>query len=385
MPDWSPQRYKYDGEMLGVPSSVLENATRIIQRISETDPRLPVILTLRHFSILTGVPLRYVRALVSREFNPYKTVYLRKHVPGRNRYRIINIPEPDLLDLQTWIVDNILQYTKASRSSFAYHPKSRPVYAANEHCRCKWLVKVDIEDFFHNVSESQIYRIFHDLGYPSLLSFELARIATIADAECGKQVKQAIRWTTISDYNNSIEGVLPQGSPTSPMLSNIAMKDLDHRLYQFSNSKGFVYTRYSDDLIFSTKSNRDYSEVKRFKRTVIGTLIEEGFDYNRQKTVICGPGTRKIVLGMLVDGPRPKLPIEDKDLLRQHLYFLTNPKHGPSKHAQARKTSVSTLYHHVRGKIAWAEQIEPAFGSSCLKSFNKIKWPPFRPAPRARR
>jgi RNA-directed DNA polymerase len=253
------------------------------------------------------------------------------------------------------------------------------------HCKCKWLVKVDIEDFFHNVSESQIYRIFHGLGYPSLLSFELSRIVTIAGPKFGRQNKLETRWTKISDYTNSIEGVLPQGSPTSPMLSNVAMKDIDHRLYDFSNSKGFVYTRYSDDLIFSTKLDKDYSEVRRFKRTVIRNLIEEGFEYNRQKTVVRAPGTRKIVLGMLVDGPRPKLPMEDKDLLRQHLYFLTSPKHGPSKHTQARKTSVSTLYHHVRGKIAWAEQIEPAFGSSCLKSFNKIKWPPFRPAPRARR
>lgn len=385
MPDWSPQRYKYDGETLGVPSLVLENATRIIQRLNETDPRLPVILTLRHFSILTGAPLRYLRALVSREFNPYKTIHLRKHVPGRNRYRIINIPERDLLDLQTWIVDNILQYTKVSRSSFAYHPNSRPVYAANEHCKCKWLVKVDIEDFFHNVTEGQIYRIFHTLGYPSLLSFELSRILTIADPKYGRQNNLETRWTKISDYINSIEGVLPQGAPTSPMLSNVAMRDLDHRLYDFAGFNGFVYTRYSDDLIFSTKVDKAYWEVKHFKRAVIRNLIEEGFDYNRQKTVICGPGTRKIVLGMLVDGPRPKLPAEDKDLLRQHLYFLTSPKHGPSKHAQARKTSVSTLYHYVRGKIAWAEQIEPAFGNSCLKSFNKVKWPPFRPAPRVPR
>ena len=228
-------------------------------------------------------------------------------------------------------------------------------------------------------------RIFHSLGYPSLLSFELSRILTIADAKYGRQNNLETRWTKISDYINSIEGVLPQGAPTSPMLSNVAMRDLDHRLYDFAGFNGFVYTRYSDDLIFSTKVDKAYWEVKHFKRAVIRNLIEEGFDYNRQKTVICGPGTRKIVLGMLVDGPRPKLPAEDKDLLRQHLYFLTSPKHGPSKRAQARKTSVSTLYHYVRGKIAWAEQIEPAFGNSCLKSFNKVKWPPFRPAPRVPR
>jgi RNA-directed DNA polymerase len=290
MPDWSPQRYKYDGETLGVTSLVLENATRIIQRLNETDPSLPVILTLRHFSILTGAPLRYLRAPVSREFNPYKTIHLRKHVPGRNRYRIINVPERALLDLQTWIVCNILQYTKVSRSSFAYHPNSRPVYAANERCKCRWLVKVVIEDFFHNVAEGQIYRIFHSLGYPSLLSFELSRILAIADHKYGRRNNLETRWTKISDYSNAIEGVLPQGAPTSPMLSNVAMRDLDHRLYDFAGVNGFVYTRYSDDLIFSTKVDKAYSDVKHFKRAVIRNLIEEGFDYNSQKDCYLRPG-----------------------------------------------------------------------------------------------
>jgi RNA-directed DNA polymerase len=385
MPDWSPQRYKYEGEKLGVPSSIIENATKVIIRLREVDPRLPVVLTLYHLSILTDTPLSYLRNLVERRDCPYKEVYFRKHVPGRRRFRVINIPETSLLRIQTWIAQNILRHTQQGASSFAYHPLSRPVYAAKAHCGCKWLIKVDIEEFFQNVSEGRVYRIFRDLGYPSLLSFELARLTTVTDYKRNRVHLDELKWTAILSYVSEFEGFLPQGAPTSPMLSNLAMIGLDLRLKALSDLNWFVYTRYSDDLSFSTKLNKTDAIIRQFKRDVVAELLRDGFNYNKQKTVIRGPGSRKIVLGMIVDGPNPRLPNEDKDLLRQHLYFLTNSNHGPAKHAVARKTSISGIYHHVRGKIAWAEQIEPVFGKYCLDKFNSVKWPPIRPSAHHRR
>jgi RNA-directed DNA polymerase len=56
MPDWSPQHYKYEGEKLAVPQLVLENAVAVIRNLQSTDARLSIVLTLRHFSILTGAP-----------------------------------------------------------------------------------------------------------------------------------------------------------------------------------------------------------------------------------------------------------------------------------------------------------------------------------------
>jgi RNA-directed DNA polymerase len=235
------------------------------------------------------------------------------------------------------------------------------------------------------VTEGRIYQIFNALGYPSLLSFEMARITTIADPRWGQKNKSTGRWTAISDYANALEGVLPQGSPTSPMLSNLAMFDLDHRLAEIANEEQFTYTRYSDDLIFSTMNNKTYDQVKNFRHAVTKELLAAGFKYNRQKSVIRGPGARRIVLGAIVNGSEPRLPKEDKDLLRQHLYYLTNPIYGPSKHTLRRKMSISTLYHHVRGKIAWAEQIEPLFGKDCLDKFNSVRWPPIRPSAYHRR
>ena len=283
------------------------------------------------------------------------------------------------MEIQQWIVQNILRYVEPSPSSFAYHPGSSPVLAAEEHCGCVWLLKVDIEDFFHSITERRVSAMFFRLGYPRLLAFELARLTTMS-IECPALARQPTqRWPAIPSYHSHWEGVLPQGAPTSPMLSNLVMRDLDSRLLALSGEHGMRYTRYADDLAFSCRDRRNRANVERFKRFVLAELSREGFRPNLRKTVIRGPGTRRIVLGMLVDGPSPRLPREFKDMLRLHLHFLTSPNFGASRHAERLKTSLSSLYHRVRGLIGWATSVEPAYGAECLASFNAVDWPPVQP------
>lgn len=120
--------------------------------------------------------------------------------------------------------------------------------------------------------------------------------------------------------------------------------------------------------------------MNAFKRDVLECLNTGGFKHNTRKTAVRGPGDRRIVLGMLVDTDKPRLAKAFKDNLRLHLYYLTSPKHGPAAHAASRRTSISNIYHHVRGLISWAKTVEPAYGDSALASFNSVNWPPVRPA-----
>jgi len=346
-----------------------------MERIQLVDPRLPIILTLGHLSAHTASPYGYLRKVVGRKAGRYKRVLFRKKVPGRSQYREIHIPEPSLLGIQQWIAREILSNTAPHPASFAYHPNSQPVYAASRHCGCKWLLKVDIEDFFHSISERMVYDVFVSLGYTNLFSFELARITTMVRQE-NTSDKVSDKWTSIPSYYYPNIGFLPQGAPTSPMLSNLVMKSLDERLDSLSRSRGFKYTRYADDLAFSINKDVPRAEVGSLKKEVNRVLLDEGFNPNRRKSVIRGPGSRRIILGMLVDSDTPRLSREYKDQLRQHLYYLSSGAHGPAKHASVRKMSISTLFHHVRGKIAWAQKVEPMFGAECLVKFESVDWPP---------
>jgi RNA-directed DNA polymerase len=376
MPPLNPQHYRYEGEQLGIAEDVLANAEAIIARIRKVDPRLPVVFTLRHLSALTGVQYYYLRRVVARDPDivPYRHFSLRKKIPGRSRRRLISVPPKSLMIVQRWIVDAILANTTPAAASFAFHRGSRPVFAAQAHCGCDWLLKVDIADFFHSISEGQVFSVFNSLGYPKLLAFELARLTTIEGNAL--RTDPAKRWPVIPYYQYPSEGRLPQGAPTSPMLANLVMRKLDDRLTAMATANDLRYTRYADDLAFSGRKPHTLETMRAFRTSVLAELDTEGFAHNRRKTVIRGPGARRIVLGILVDGVTTRLARDYKDRLQLHLHYLRSSTHGPSVHAINRKISVSTLFHHVRGKIAWAERVEPSFGKVMLAQFNEIRWPP---------
>jgi RNA-directed DNA polymerase len=375
----SLQRYASGARRLGVNAITLENALAALARIKATDSRITPVLTLRHFSVMTGLPYLFLRRTVARRGNAqYRFVYLKKRIPGRSAMRMISIPPPSLISAQRWLVDHVLRYTTVHPASFAFHPESSPVQCAEQHPNTKWLLKVDIEDFFHSVSEGTVTTIFSQLGFPKLLAFEFARLCTIG-LDRGKGKNPAPHKGPIVFYASDYEGCLPQGAPTSPMLANLAMLEVDTLLARLAEEQGMRYSRYADDLAFSANTDRSLAQMRRLQRDVCRILNDFGFRQNLRKTVIRGPGSRRIVLGMLVDGPTPRLQHAYKDMIRSHLHYISSPDHGPAKHALARKTGTSSLYHHVRGLIGWAQQVEPAFGQKALEKFEAATWPPIQP------
>jgi hypothetical protein len=104
------------------------------------------------------------------------------------------------------------------------------------------------------------------------------------------------------------------------------------------------------------------------KRTAINVvrraqsiIAKQGFLLNASKTRIAGPGHRKLVLGILVDGERPKLSREFRRRLEWHIRHCAN---DPSAHAQAKGfESVLGLKNHVEGLLAFARSVDPDYAS----------------------
>ncbi len=374
----SPQRFEAKGQELGIDPVVLKNASNAIQQIAKVNTKLFPLLTLNHLSVVTGLKYGFLRNTVARKTGRYRHFYMKKKVPGRRNVRMISIPEKRLLSCQKWITQNILKFGAVHPSSFAYHPDSNPVFAARVHTSASWLIKVDIQDFFHAISEHRVYGVFRSLGYSKILSFELARLCTMPAERPthSKDPNAKYPSTVVQYYKTSTVGILPQGAPTSPMLSNLIMREIDEALAQLAESSDMRFSRYADDIVFSCDNRRDRKNVNRVKRAILDILNQHGFRPNLRKTVVRAPGERKIVLGMLVDSAKPRLPREYKDLIRLHLHYLMHPDFGPSKHADARKTSIARIYHHVFGTICWARAVEPQFGNDALARFNSIDWPP---------
>jgi RNA-directed DNA polymerase len=386
MTRWPQHSYTNEAHELGIPEEVIRESLRQAYRLQ--DRNLPPILSLKHLCRHTNIPYWKMRAFVARniiikakdegvvhkaDFDPYRTFVIRKKT-GKS-FRRICVPEPDLLKVQKWIDRFILSSLSASSYSYAFDGK-RIIDCAEQHLGCRWLIKIDMRNFFESLTEIQVYKIFKGCGYNGLVSFELARICTKASSYY-KDVP--FKWTnkknySIQAYKYPIVGHLPQGAPTSPKLANLIMKSLDFEIVKSADKYGLTYTRYADDMMFSTDSqtfNRE--DAKKFIHTAYNMLPRYGLRPNPQKIQIIPPGARKTALGLLIDGKRVRLTKEFRSALECHWYFCVK---DPVQHTQKRQfNSLFGLKNYLTGLIAYARQIDSEFVDGLIQKYGNINWP----------
>jgi len=387
MPAWNSQRFLEAGRLAGIEQAILDNAVEIAERTLREPRPGPPILTLGHLAHLTDIDVRYLRELVARDDKDrYREFTIRKKpVAGqKNRLRFIAVPEPKLMALQRWIARSILAPAPVHPASVAYAPDSQIVKAARRHVQAQWLIKVDVRDFFESITEIDVYRVFLKRGYQPLTALELARICTRLrdDQRSPRYVApeqrrpRAMNVTKALPYLRKVIGYLPQGAPTSPMLANLAISELDVDVQRIADSYGVRYTRYADDLVFSTTA-KDFGRQRcsRLIGEIYHALAKRGLSPNTAKTLVAPPGARKVVLGLLVDGRHPALPRNFRSNLRMHMHFITLQGAGPSAHAESRGfSSVEGLRQHLLGLIAFAGQVDQGFANDCRSSMASASW-----------
>ncbi|MEL1262860.1 reverse transcriptase family protein [Pseudoxanthomonas putridarboris] len=361
-----------------MPTQIEDAIRKTTQILQARTPKAAVVLTLGHLAHLTDVPYPFLRGVVTRdkELDPYKVFALRREHRGHgDRKRHICVPTPLLLRAQRWIHHNILIHASAHPSSKAYGKDCSISGAAAPHCQASWLIKLDITNFFDSILEPAVYSAFLDLGYQPLVAFEMARICTrLRPTGNVRRLKKGQHFA-IPTYGNERFGHLPQGAPTSPILANLAARDLDGAMSEIAQREGLRYTRYADDMTLSFHG-REFSRQRAM--SVIGGCYEAmlpfGLYPNRTKTRVIPPGARKLVLGLLVDGEQPRLTREFRDRMRMHLHFLE--RLGPAQHAQARGfDSVVGLQNHLFGLAAFAIGVDPVWGKKVRRRLRGIDWP----------
>lgn len=375
---WSSHHYKTKGLELGRTNVLLENGIEQTEAVFEMDEQLPSVLTLNHLSVRTSVSLEQLRRYIDRsDTDSYKKFSIAKRSGGR---RFIKVPAPPLHYVQRWIHEHILEPIPAHKASFAFIRKKSIRDCAAQHCGAKWLIKLDIVNFFETVSEIQVFEAINSLGYQPLISFELARLCTIASPNHSPRrllenwrVKK--KYKAITEYDQLLLGYLPQGAPSSPLLSNLVMRECDNKISIIAKKYKLKFTRYSDDITLSTRSSKFTRKIaKEVVKEVSQILSKQGYLPHFKKTKIIPTGAKKLVLGLNVDGSMPLLQKEYKDRIRQHLYYLK--KLGPVNHVLARGfDSIWGFKAHLRGMIDYANMIEPSYAKDRLDEFKAIDWP----------
>lgn len=207
--------------------------------------------------------------------------YTTFSIPKKNgEYRLITAPEPYLKYVQS-LINILLQivfYDKIHYSTNGFIIHRGIVRNAIPHVGKRYLLSVDIKDFFPSIQFRRIKTVL------SLSPFYLT----------GTKEKLAFLIANLCTY----QGVLPQGAPTSPILSNIVTQKLDRRITKICCERKIKYSRYADDLSFS--SNQNIFD-KDFLNEITEIVIEEGFLINDNKTRVRCSGERQEVTGLVVN------------------------------------------------------------------------------------
>lgn len=281
--------------------------------------------------------------------NPKRYVQFQIPKKKAGEFRTITAPNAGLKAIQRCINALLLEQFEAHPAANGFVPGKSIVDNASVHLGQKYVYNIDLKDFFPSVT---IGRVFACLQLPPF-SFDKHTASIIADLCCH-------------------EGVLPQGAPTSPTLTNIVCSRLDWRLSKLARRFDLRYSRYADDITFSGMSNI-FHEDGAFVKDLRHFVEKEGFRINEDKTRTDSYYQRQEVTGLTIN----EKPNVTQRYVKQIRTMLHNWEASGYEMAQSvflehyHPTKNVTGEHHleniISGKLDYLKMVKGTRDSSYLK------------------
>ncbi len=212
----------------------------------------------------------------------YTTFKIKKR---NNKFRTIIAPDSGIKYIQELLSKILLEIYPNKNCVHGYLIDKSIKTNAQPHIKKKLVINLDLNDFFPSINFGRVRGIFK--SYP--FNFNEIISTTLAQICCYK-------------------GILPQGAPTSPIISNYICRRLDNELIELAKKGRFNYTRYADDITFSTNVlplPKEIGEITEDKLTVSDELIEiiekNGFKINNEKVRFATKYNRQEVTGLIVN------------------------------------------------------------------------------------
>lgn len=255
----------------------------------------------------------------------YKTYYIPKHNGGLRR---IDSPKTELKNIQKWILTDILSYSPCSKYAKAYVKNKSIRDNAQFHQNQKIVLTLDVKDFFSSITENHIFNFFNQ--------------------SCGYEPSVAVLFTKLCTY----EGVLPQGAPTSPTLSNLVLKQFDEVVGDYCKGRGIRFTRYADDMTFSG-SEIDIAALLYYVDQQLASL---GLERHPEKLKVMRQHNRQKTTGIVVNSIN-QVPREYRMRIRQEVHYIR--KYGLDSHVDRIGEEKQRYLTSLRGRINYVCSINP--------------------------
>ncbi|MFW2487323.1 reverse transcriptase domain-containing protein [Clostridium chromiireducens] len=209
--------------------------------------------------------------------------------------------------------------------------------------RVPLLINIDIEDFFGTITFERVRGMFKSFGYSGYVSSLLAMLCTYCE-RMPIEVRGEIKYVKTSNR------ILPQGSPASPMITNIICGKLDKRLSGMALKNNCGYTRYADDMSFSFKQEINKQELRNFIGLTSKIVMEEGFKINHKKTHFLRNNNRQCITGIVINNHKIGVPKKWIKTLRAAIY------NSKKLIKSGEKVPMSTI-NEISGMVSWIKSV----------------------------
>lgn len=333
--------------------------------------------TKRELASLLSISLGDLDELIRRIPAPER--YRRFKIPKKNGTpRAIEVPIDDLLLLQRKLsrVLNSAYFRKGATHGFV--PGGSILTNAVPHLNRRYVLNIDLKDFFGSIGFNRVRHAFQKVPYslPDEVAITLAQICCHSDH-------------------------LPQGAPTSPIVSNIVCAPLDSKLRRVAHKYKCVYSRYADDLTFSTNASVFPTElIKRRKsmgrgdQRLVGKeilevapeiqsiLFRNGFRVHESKVRLRSKSDRQLVTGVVVNGTSPRVPREVHRNIRAMLHTWEHQGYDTAKQrymkfrpkTEFRLRPPASLVEYIRGKLSFISMIHGSDDDMYQRYLTQLNW-----------
>jgi len=204
-----------------------------------------------------------------------------------------------IFDLMKVNKDVVFSYRKGVSSYDAVYP----------HKESKYILSTDIKSFFLHISAENIKQLI----------LKNKKNFLILEEEIEKYIDLIV-------YLVSYKNILPIGAPTSPKISNAYLFEFDSKLQMYCEQQGIIYTRYSDDFIFSSNEKKVFNRLIEAIQEIFVDLGLDKFELNAQKTKLQQKGSKIVLLGFIIT-PSGYITVDKKikkDIETLFYFYLTD-------------------------------------------------------------
>ena len=269
----------------------------------------------------------------------YKKYRIPKKKPGE--FRLIAQPSKEVKLLQRICLEELKKYLPIHDCAMAYEKNKSIKINAETHKSNSYLLKMDFKDFFPSIRPSDL-----------LLVLESNKIIL---SEVDKRILSHLLFWKLRK-NSPLR--LSIGAPSSPFISNAIMYEFDTKVSEICKGFDVTYTRYADDLTFTTNVKGVLIRVPDLIKLVLKELIFPKIRLNNNKTVFSSKKHNRRITGLTISNDG------NVSLGRRRKRLISSMVHKYSVN-ELDKEDVSKL----RGLLAFSSDVEPEFIDRLIKKY----------------